>query len=89
MYYTEKEVKREKNEELALFIGTITAVVFDLVVGIINLVAGFGTPLVPLNIFLGVLLLVFVAFLISLLGLNWTRYQFWKGQLEKIRKSNK
>ena len=86
MFYTEKEAKREKNQELVLFIGTIVVVLFDLVVGIINLVAGFGTPLVPVNLFLGVLLLAFVVFLVSTLKMNWQRYQYWKAELEKIRK---
>lgn len=88
MYYTEKEAKKEKNQELALFIGTIVVVLFDLVVGIWNLVTGFGTPFAPMNLVLGVVLLTFAVFLITTLKANWTRYQFWKGELEKIRKRN-
>ena len=86
MYYTEKEAKKEKNQELVLFIATIAVALFDLVVGIWNLSLGLGTPLVLSHILLGVLLLAFVVFLVSMLGMNWNRYQYWKGELEKIRK---
>ena len=86
MFYTEKEAKKEKNHELVLFIATIAVALFDLVVGIINLVTGLGTPLAPMNLFLGVLLLAFVVLLVSMLKMNWTRYQYWKAELEKIRK---